>query len=101
MAITQVMYTVVETIPGGVLPIIRPSLSTSETLTPSGSNQSTTATAGAGQTICRITTDTNIYVEVGASPDATSDAGGRALVMAGQTEYFAVSLGHKAAVVTA
>lgn len=94
MAVTQFAF-------GSINPDI-PALfvagATVEAETPSGSNAVTTAAASATQNVCRVSTDTDVYVSFGAAPDASSDAV-RFLVPAGSVEYFRVSAGHKAAVV--
>lgn len=74
----------------------------SEGIAASGSNQQTTATAPtAGHNItCRVATDTAVYVAFGSNPDATG-TGARAYVPANAVDYFSVSPGDKAAVVTA
>lgn len=72
---------------------------TLEVKTPSGSSSATTAAAGTDDTICRVSSDTAVYVAFGESPTASSTTG--FLVPAGATDYFIVSPGHKAAVITA
>lgn len=98
---TQIAFTVLATLPGGVVPAVIASQSSPETITASGTNQQSAGSAAAGQTICRVATDVAVYVEFGTNPDATNNTGGRFLVLAGATEYFAVNTGDKAAVVTA
>lgn len=98
---TQFAFTQLAGMPGSSINAVIPHLSTVETITATGSNQSTTAVAAAGQTICRVATDAAVYVEFGTAPDASSDGGGRFFIPAGAIEYFAVSTGHKAAAVTA
>lgn len=73
----------------------------SETFTASETNQTTAAAASAAQSVCRVATDVAVYVEIGTAPDATNDAGGRLMVMAGATEYFAVQQFDKVALVAA
>jgi hypothetical protein len=50
--------------------------------------------------VCRVATDTAVYVSFGTAPNATSDAG-RVFMPAGVTEYFRVGAGYKGAVVEA
>jgi hypothetical protein len=77
-----------------------------EDVTPTASNVATvksadgTAFSAAHQPVCRVATDTQVYVSFGAAPNATTDAE-RFLVPAGTVEYFYVKDGDKAAVVTA
>jgi hypothetical protein len=78
---------------------VAPTLVT-EIITPSGSNQATTATALDGRSLCRIATDTAIYVAVGSAPNATSDSH-RFLVPSGSVEYVRLGVGAKVAVATA
>lgn len=75
---------------------------TSETITPSGSNQQTTITAPriGERAVARIATDTAIYFALGASPDATT-AASRVYLPAGGIEYVVCDAGDKVAVVTA
>ena len=98
---TQFHFAAPLTQPGSMVNAIVPAAGASETLTATASNQQTTITAAVGQSLCRVATDVAVYVEFGASPDATSNAGGRVMVTAGAIEYFGVSVGDKAAVVTA
>lgn len=72
---------------------------TFEVKTPSGSSSATTAAAGTDDNICRVSTDTAVYVAFGTSPTASSTTG--FLLPAGSTDYFVVSPTHKAAVITA
>lgn len=97
---TQIAFTVLATVPGGVVPAVIPALSTCETISASATNQQSTGAAASGQTICRVASDVAVYVEFGPNPDATNNTGGRFLVLAGGTEYFSVNTGDKAAVVT-
>lgn len=95
MAVTQFAFGVVE----GMFPSMYFGGATIETVTPSGTSAATTAAANAAQNVCRVTTDTAIYVAFGATPTASSSAG--LYVPAGSVEYFRVSSGNKAAVITA
>lgn len=73
----------------------------SEGIAPSGSNQQTTATAySTGKTICRVATDTAVYVAFGSSPNASTGTTARAFMPANSVEYFLVAASNKAAVVT-
>ena len=72
-----------------------------EALTPSGSNQQTTGSAPSATSrtpICRIATDTQVYVSFGSNPNASSDTV-KFLIPANAIEYFYVKPGDKAAVV--
>lgn len=71
-----------------------------ESEAPSGSSVATTATATATQTTCRVATDTAVYVSFGPAPNASSDTI-KFFMPAGSVEYFRISSGNKAAVVTA
>jgi len=75
---------------------------TSEGIVPSGSNQQTTAVAPAigKRPYCRVATDTAVYVTFGTAPDATN-AAARFFMPANSIDYFVVTAGHEAAVVTA
>lgn len=72
---------------------------TVETETPSGTNAATTAAAHAAQNICRVTTDTLVYVSFGADPNAGIDAI-RFLCPANSVSFFRISAGDKGAVIT-
>jgi hypothetical protein len=74
---------------------------TSEGIAPSGSNQQTTATAptGIAELVCRVTTDTAVYVAFGANPNASTGAAARFFMPIGSVGYFRVNPGDKAAVV--
>lgn len=71
-----------------------------ESKTPSGTSGATTAAATATQLVCRVSTDTAVYVSFGSSPNASSDTI-KFFMPANGVEYFRVSSGDKAAVVTA
>lgn len=66
---------------------------------PTTSNAATTAAASATQAICRVATDTAVYVSFGAAPNASSDAV-RFMCPANSVSFFRVSAGDKGAVVT-
>ena len=72
---------------------------TIETVTPSGTSGATTAAAHAAQNICRVSTDTAVYVTFGSSPTASSSAG--LYMPANSVEYFRVKSADKGAVITA
>jgi hypothetical protein len=94
MATTQFCFTTAE----NGLPFAYNANSTWEVKTPSGSSGATTAAATGGQNLCRVATDTAVYVTFAASPTATSTTG--FLVPANGVEYFRVKTGDKAAVIT-
>jgi hypothetical protein len=73
----------------------------SENITPSASNQQTTATAptGISELMCRVSADTAVYVAFGTNPNALTGTGTRFHMPAGTIEYFRVRPGDKAAVV--
>jgi hypothetical protein len=88
---------------GSQIPAMLSTSFSSEGIAPSGSNQATTATAGSEANsayVCRVSTDTAVYVTFGAVPDATT-AAARVYLPANGVEYFIVPAGAKAAVVTA
>lgn len=95
MALTQFAFGMVN----ADLPTMFNTGATVESEAPSGSNVATTAAATAGQSICRVATDTAVYVSFGSAPNATSDTI-RFFLPANSIEYFRVSVGDKAAVVT-
>jgi hypothetical protein len=95
MALTQFTFGSVE----GQFPSMFVAGAVCETETPSGSNAATTAAAHASQNVCRVATDTAVYVSFGSAPDASSDAV-RFYLPANAVEYFRVRSGDKAAVVT-
>jgi hypothetical protein len=72
-----------------------------ESITSSGSNQQTTITAPTDMTglVCRVATDTAVYVKFGPDPNALTDTGARFFMPIGSVEYFRVKPGDKAAVV--
>lgn len=76
---------------------------TSQTLTPSGSNQvsSVAAPALGNNPVCVVVTDTAVYVAIGHSPDPDATTTARRVMV--QPGYFAFSCapGDKAAIVTA
>lgn len=94
MATTQFCFTTV----GDTAPVAYSGSATFEVKTPSGSSAATTAAANASQTICRVATDTAVYVAFGSSPTASSTAG--FMIPANAVEYFRVASGDKAAVIT-
>jgi hypothetical protein len=96
MAITQFSFMAVE----GMFPAPFASSATVETEVPSGSNAATTAAATASQNVCRVATDTSVYVSFGAAPNAGTDTI-RFYLPANAIEYFRVSAGSKGAVIAA
>src|SRR5262245_56158048 len=91
---------------GNVTPVVMTGYGvSSESVSVTGSNQQTTAVApesktGGGYPFCRVATDTAVYVSFGSNPNALSGTTTRFMVPAGAIEYFAVTPGDKAAVVT-
>jgi len=73
--------------------------STVEAETVSGANAATTAAATASQTHVRVCSDTACYVSFGSAPNAGTDTI-RAYMPANLVEYFPVSIGDKAAVIS-
>lgn len=69
----------------------------SQGITPSASNQQTSASTLPN---VRISTDTAVYVAFGSNPDATTTTG-RYYLPANAVEYFELDIGDKVAVVTA
>ncbi len=96
MALTQFAFCAID----GNVPAVDARNSSVEVKTPSGSSAATTAAADRDSTLCRVSTDTMVYVSFGSAPNATSDTV-KFLVQAGATEYFRVRYQDKAAVVTA
>lgn len=72
---------------------------TGEVKTPTSSSSATTAAANASQNVCRVTTDTQVYVAFAESPTATAAAG--FMCPANSVSFFRVQSGDKAAVITA
>lgn len=103
MAVTQFAFVQVGVgFESSNIPVPVASSVTSEHKTPSASNQQTTATvpAGLANPMCRVSTDTAVYVKFGTNPDATV-TGARFFIPANGVEYFLVKTGEKAAVVAA
>ena len=96
MAVTQVAFGAV----GTDVPSFFVGGATVETLTPSGSSAASTAAAAASQMVCRVATDTQVYVSFGSAPNAGTDTV-RFFMPANATRYFRVSTGHKGAVIAA
>lgn len=89
---------------GVQVPAMLSSSFSSEGIAPSGSNQQTTATASSDANavnVCRVATDTAVYVAFGASPNALTGTAARVYLSANAIEYFVVPASAKAAVVTA
>lgn len=95
MALTQFAFCAVDGLP----PAPYAGGATFEVKTPSGSSSATTAAATASQNVCRVSTDTAVYVAFGTSPTASSTGG--FYVPANGVEYFRVGSGFKGAVITA
>ena len=87
----------------GNIPVPIASSVTSEGIAPSASNQQTTATAPTGipEVMCRVSTDTAVYVTFGTNPNALTGTAARFFIPANGVEYFRVNPGNKAAVVNA
>ena len=96
MAITQFCFGALD----GTSPTIDARNSIVETKAPTASSSATTAAADKDSTLCRVSTDTAVYVSFGSAPNATSDTI-KFFVPAGAIEYFRVRYNDKAAVVTA
>lgn len=96
MALTQFAFVTID----GLAPVLDVRNSTVESKVPSGSSAATTAAADKDSTVCRVATDTAVYVSFGTAPNATSDTI-KFFVPAGAVEYFRVKYQDKAAVVTA
>ena len=102
MALTHFTFGRADASFGGALtPAMIAGTFSAEGIVPSGSNQTTTATAPTGGSIkvCRVSTDTAVYVAFGSAPVATT-AATRTFMPANSTEYFVVQDSDKAAVVT-
>lgn len=99
MALTQFCFGRVSAFSAGALIPAMTNPPSSEGIAPSGSNQTTTAVA-VENGVCRVATDTSVYVAFGSAPNALSGTSSRFFVPAGVVEYFVVATGHKAAVVT-
>ena len=72
---------------------------TFEVKTPTASSAATTLAATASQNICRVVTDTQVYVTFAAAPTASAAAG--FMCPANSISNFRVKSGDKAAVITA
>ena len=79
------------------LPITLSGSVVSEAITPTASNQQSSAST---RGFVRVATDTAVYVAFGANPDATTTTG-RFYLPAGSVEWYAISVSDKVAVVTA
>ena len=98
MAVTSFAFTSVD---DRGIPAVIVEATVTEEKTPSGSNQATTAAATASRRMCRVSTDTAVYVSFGAAPNAVTDTGQRFYIPAGAIDAFFIDSGDKAAVVTA
>ena len=104
MALTHFTFGRADASFGGALtPAMIAGTFSAEGIAPTGSNQQTTATAPTGGSIkvCRVSTDTAVYVAFGSSPNAVTGTTARVYVPANAIEYFVVNASDKAAVVTA
>ena len=105
MAVTQIAFGVagVSAPNGGDVPVLRfESVTICTALVPSGTSQPSSAAAPqvTPRPICRVATDTAIYVTFGeGTPTATASNG--LLIPAGCIDYIGCTVGHKAAVITA
>lgn len=81
------------------IPVPIASSVTSEGIAPSASNQQTTAPTGLAEVMCRVATDTAVYVAFAANPNALTGTASRFFIPANGIEYFRVNPGNKAAVV--
>ncbi len=102
MALTHFAFGRVDAQAASALIPVMNTVFASEAVTPSGSNQTTTAAASStlGTHICRVATDTAVYVSFGSTPNAGSDTR-RFFVPAGAVEYFTVNASEKGAVINA
>lgn len=102
MATTQIVWgRAGSEIYGTPVPVFNAISATSESITPSGANQvSASSNTSAQRAICRVSTDTQIYVAFGPAltVDATVDTNPRFLVTANRAEMFEVAPGDYAAV---
>lgn len=89
---------------GSLTPAMVAGTFSSEGIAPSASNQQTSVTApttpASGVKVCRVATDTAVYVAFGSSPNASTSTTARAFMPANSIEYFVVNASDKAAVVT-
>lgn len=103
MALTHITFGRADASAGGSLtPAMIAGTFSSEGIVPSGSNQQTTVTAPTSGSIkvCRVATDTAVYVAFGSNPNASTGTSARAFIPANAVEYFVVNASDKAAVVT-
>lgn len=71
-----------------------------ESITTSGSSQQSVGSGTASHRVVRVSvTGGNIWISIGASP--TAAAGNEILLIDGSTEYYAVNIGDKVAVINA
>lgn len=95
MALTQFVFGSVQ----DGTPMMYGGNATAESETPSAVNSATTSAASASQTVCRVSTDTAVYVSFGTAPNAGTDTI-RFFLPANAVEYFRVQSGHKGACIT-
>lgn len=97
MALTQITFCKVGFLVfGAALPMTDGESAVTESVTPSGSNQQSSAST---RPHVRIATDTAVYVAIGASPDATVTTA-RFWMPANSVEYFQIEVGNKVAIAT-
>lgn len=87
-------------------PAMIASTMTSETITPTSSNQQTTATALTdplknGDLVANVATDVQVYVAFGSNPNALTGTGTRKMIPAGGDAYFVVNASDKCAITLA
>lgn len=84
----------------GNIPVPVAKTVTSEGITPTTSNQQTAALpSGIASPMCRVSTDTAVYVAFGSNPNALTSTTARYFIPANGVEYFHLNPGDKAAVV--
>lgn len=97
MALTHLAFCDIGFVKDGTgIPVPDGDSAVSQALTPSGTNQQSSA---ATKPFVRVATDTTIYVAIAANPDATV-TGSRFLVLANTVEYFQIDIGNKVGVAT-
>lgn len=105
MALTNIAFGALSggvTANGGAVLALNVDTVTQEDIVPGGSALETTVEAGnyGSQPMCRVATDTAIYVSFGTAPDAATDLK-RVFVPAGVVEYLAVKTGYICSVLAA
>jgi hypothetical protein len=102
MAATQIAFGVagISAPNGGDVPVLAfESVTICTIIVPSGSSQASSAAAPqrTPRPVCRIATDTAVYVTFAETPTATASNG--LMIPAGCIDYVACTVGHKAAVI--